>query len=81
MRRSAFNQRFLRVEHRGRTIAAAGTINQIADAVRRCRPPGYSIYDVLLDHLYGGRYDTRMWGRIIRHPNGVLSVEPNARPS
>jgi hypothetical protein len=79
MPRRAFDQRFLRVEHRGRTIAAAGTINEIADAVRRCRPPIFSVYDVVLDHLHGSRYDTRSWGRIIRHVNGVISVEPNSR--
>jgi len=40
-------------------------------------PRAYFVCNVVVDTHYGGCDDARIWGRIIGHPNGMLSVEPD----
>lgn len=77
MPQTSLNRRFLRIEHRGRTIAAADSLHEIAEAFRLFRPRAFFVCDVVLDDPRGQCNDARIWGRIIGHPNGLLSVEPN----
>ena len=77
MPQTSLSRQFLRIEHRGRTIAAADSLNEIAEALRLFQPHAYFVCDVVVDTHRGGCDDARIWGRIVGHPNGVLSVEPD----
>ncbi|MGZ3355293.1 MAG: hypothetical protein ACXVBO_10620 [Isosphaeraceae bacterium] len=77
MPQTLFSRQFLRIEHRGRTIAAADSLHEIAEAFRLFRPRAYFVCDVVVDTHRGGCDDARIWGRIVGHPNGMLSVEPD----
>ena len=78
MPQTSLNRRLLRIEYRGRTIAAADSLHEIAEAFWLFRPRAFFICDVVVDTRRGECDDARIWGRILGHPNGMLSVE--ARP-
>src|SRR5271157_4896783 len=77
MPQTLLSRQFLRIEHRGRTIAAADSLHEIAEAFRQFRPRAFFVCDVVVDTHRGGSDDARIWGRIVGHPNGMLSVEPD----
>ena len=77
MPQTSLNRRLLRIEYRGRTIAAADSLHEIAEAFRLFRPRAFFICDVVVDTRRGECDDARIWGRIVGHPNGMLSVEPD----
>ncbi len=77
MQQTLLSRQFLRIEYRGRTIAAADSLHEIAEALRLFRPRAYFVCDVVVDTHRGECDDARIWGRIIGHFNGMLSVEPD----
>ena len=79
MPQASLTRRLLRIEHRGRTIAAAESLHEILDALRLFRPRSFVVCDVFVDTASDGVESSRMWGRLISHPNGLLSAEPMPR--
>ncbi len=79
MRDHLSNGRLLRIEHRGTTIAASDSLNDIAEAFLLFRPRAYFVCEVFVDDPRGDCDNSRIWGRLIGHPTGVLSVEPTPR--
>ena len=79
IQKNPLDRRLLRIEHRGRTIAAADSLHEILEAFRLFRPQSFLVCDVFLDSHCNGVDSSRIWGRLIGHPNGLLSVEPTPR--
>ncbi len=73
------SRRLLRIELRCKAIAAADSLHEIAEAFRLFRPRASFICDIVINTDRGKCDDARIWGRIIGHPNGMLSVEPDPR--
>ena len=70
------SRQFLRVEYRGRTIAAADSLHEIIEAFRLFRPRNHFICDIVVNVCHGEDGQAQVWGRIIGYPNGMLCVEP-----
>jgi hypothetical protein len=60
----------------GEMIAAADSINAIADSVRYFRPDVYQVEEVIDVNHGAGRSICRFWGWITHHSDGIISVEP-----
>ncbi len=67
-----------RIVANGEMIAAAGTIEAIAESVRYFRPDVYQVEEII-DLNRGGRRMSRFWGWVTHHYDGVVSVEPCLR--
>jgi hypothetical protein len=52
------------------------TSHEIIEAISRFRPSPYFMRGIFVDRLHGSCYRSKIWGRIVGHPNGVLSIEP-----
>ena len=64
-----------RVSHRVEGIGDADTIEG-ARGIVRDQPPGrYDVDDIRADPFSSG-HTSRGWGRLIRHPDGRVSVPP-----
>jgi hypothetical protein len=60
----------------GEMIAAADSINAIADSVRYFRPDVYQVEECIDANRGAGRRMCRFWGWITHHDDGIVSVEP-----
>lgn len=60
-----------RVSHRGERIDDAETIEGV-----RGQPPGRYDVDEIWAEPFPSGHTSRLWGRIIRHPNGRVEDEP-----
>jgi hypothetical protein len=60
----------------GEMLAAAGTINELADAARELGPDIYEIEEVASGTRGGIRRVSRFWGWITHNRDGLVSIEP-----
>jgi hypothetical protein len=65
-----------RIVANGEVIAAADTINEIADSVRCFGPDVYQVEEVINIERGLPRRMLRFWGWITHHDDGMVSVEP-----
>jgi hypothetical protein len=65
-----------RVLANGEIIAAADTIDAIADSVQYFRPVVYQVEEIIDANRGGSRRMSRFWGWITRHDDGLVLVEP-----
>jgi hypothetical protein len=73
---SVADRTLFRIVSDGEMIAAADSINTIADSVRFLSPDVYQVEEVIDGNGSAGTRTCRFWGWITHHDNGVISVEP-----
>ncbi|HEX3451020.1 MAG TPA: hypothetical protein VHS97_22390 [Isosphaeraceae bacterium] len=60
----------------GEMIAAADSINAIADSVRYFHPDIYQVEEVIDGNRGAGRRAFRFWGWVTHRDDGIVAVEP-----
>lgn len=69
----------LRIEHRGRTIAASDSLDDLLRAFQRLHRGTFFVCDVFVDRRGQAHDPGRRWGRLVGYPNGIFSAEPAPR--
>jgi hypothetical protein len=64
-----------RVNHKGKGLGDADTIEGAREIVRGQRPGTYGVDETRADPFPSG-HTSRSWGRMIRHPHGRVDDEP-----